>query len=93
MSQTADAARGTTATTTTATVESARVIALRLRAPRRVRFDDTAVDNENLGRRKSKSCCIYHRRRAFDESSDESGDECGECAPDPAEAKPEERVR
>jgi protein phosphatase 1 regulatory subunit 11 len=92
MSETAEAARGTATTTTTTTVESARTIALRLRAPRRVRFDETAVDNEHLGRRKSKSCCIYHRRRAFDESSDESGDECddhcGECAPDPAEATP-----
>lgn len=73
----------------TATMEPAQALTLRLRAPRRVRFDATAVDNEHLGRRKSKSCCIYHRRRAFDESSDESGDECGECAPEangPAQA-------
>ena len=89
MSEQADAAT----TTTTATVEPARVLALRLRAPRRVRFDETAVDNEHLGRRKSKSCCIYHRRRAFDESSDESGDECGECAPEPGEATPGQSVR
>ncbi|BGP51697.1 Type 1 phosphatases regulator ypi1 [Rhodotorula kratochvilovae] len=30
------------------------------------------VDNEGLGRKKSKICCIYHKPRAFDESSDES---------------------
>ena len=64
----------------TTAAEPARAITLRLRAPRRVRFDESVVDNENLGRKKSKSCCIYHRRRAFDESSDESADECGECA-------------
>lgn len=99
MSETAEAAQATatTTTTTTAPVEPARAIALRLRAPRRVRFDETAVDNENLGRRKSKSCCIYHRRRAFDESSDESGNECGnecgECAPEPAQSTFGESVR
>lgn len=57
-------------------------VTLRLRAPRRVRFDESAVDNEHLGRKKSKSCCVYHRRRAFDESSDESDFECGDCAPE-----------
>ncbi|GAA5821646.1 hypothetical protein JCM3770_003604 [Rhodotorula araucariae] len=30
------------------------------------------VDNEGLGRKKSKICCIYHKPKAFDESSDES---------------------
>mmetsp|Transcript_12093 Transcript_12093/g.31631 ORF Transcript_12093/g.31631 Transcript_12093/m.31631 type:complete len:109 (+) Transcript_12093:44-370(+) len=55
-------------------------LTLRLRAPRRVRFDASAVDNEHLGRKKSKSCCIYHRRKAFDESSDESDAECQDCA-------------
>jgi len=33
------------------------------------------VDNEGAGRKKSKICCIYHKPRAFDESSDESSDE------------------
>ncbi|KAJ1619828.1 phosphatase inhibitor-domain-containing protein [Pavlovales sp. CCMP2436] len=75
----AERAGSTTATTTT--VEPATAIALRLRAPRRVRFNESAVDNEGLGRKKSKSCCVFHRRRQFDESSSESADECGECAP------------
>lgn len=64
---------------------------------RKVKWDDTVVDNEGLGRKKSKSmykifnqilffmswlfnyffsaqskvCCIYHKPRAFGESSDE----------------------
>jgi len=37
----------------------------------RVAWDEDVVDNEGLGRKKSKICCIYHRPRRFDESSDE----------------------
>ncbi|CAO1616776.1 unnamed protein product [Parajaminaea phylloscopi] len=48
---------------------------LRLRgghtASRRVVWSDDTVDNEGLGRKKSKICCIYHKPRAFDESSSE----------------------
>ncbi|KAJ2907157.1 Type 1 phosphatases regulator ypi-1 like protein [Zalerion maritima] len=36
----------------------------------RVQWADDVVDNEGLGRKKSKVCCIYHRPRAVDESSD-----------------------
>ncbi|KAH8983683.1 phosphatase inhibitor-domain-containing protein [Lactarius hatsudake] len=34
-------------------------------------WSEDVVDNEGLGRKKSKICCIYHRPRRFDESSDE----------------------
>ena len=30
------------------------------------------MDNEGLGRKKSKVCCIYHAPKGIDESSDES---------------------
>ena len=40
---------------------------------RKVRFGDDVVDNEELCRKKSKCCCIYHRPLAFGESSDEEG--------------------
>ncbi|KAK0500114.1 phosphatase inhibitor-domain-containing protein [Armillaria luteobubalina] len=30
-----------------------------------------ALDNEGCGKKKSKICCIYHKPRRFDESSDE----------------------
>lgn len=41
---------------------------------RRVRFDETAIDNEGMGRRKSKICCIYHKPREYDESSSNDTD-------------------
>ncbi|KAK4047428.1 Type 1 phosphatases regulator ypi1 [Microbotryomycetes sp. JL221] len=39
-----------------------------------VRWEQQVVDNEGLNRKKSKICCIYHKPKAFDESSDESSD-------------------
>ncbi|KAF8604721.1 hypothetical protein BDV93DRAFT_555564 [Ceratobasidium sp. AG-I] len=52
---------------------------LRLRGgPRsrpRVMWDADVIDNEGCGKKKSKICCIYHKPKAFDESSDESSDE------------------
>ncbi|CAG8525484.1 9901_t:CDS:2 [Ambispora gerdemannii] len=39
---------------------------------RNVQWEDDVVDNEKLGKKKSKVCCIYHKPRAFDESSSES---------------------
>ncbi|KAF8477557.1 phosphatase inhibitor-domain-containing protein [Kalaharituber pfeilii] len=39
---------------------------------RTVTWSEEVIDNEELGRKKSKVCCIYHRAREFGESSDES---------------------
>ena len=74
---------GASTSTTTVTVEASaaapapavRHLTLKLRPRRRVRWEDGTVDNEELGRKKSKCCCQFHRKRAFDESSDESGDD------------------
>ncbi|KAI5784674.1 phosphatase inhibitor-domain-containing protein [Geopyxis carbonaria] len=41
---------------------------------RRVRWDSDVIDNEGMGKKKSKVCCIYHRPRAYDESSSEDDD-------------------
>ncbi|KAH8159102.1 hypothetical protein CIB48_g9145 [Xylaria polymorpha] len=38
----------------------------------RVQWAEGVVDNEGLGRKKSKVCCIYHAPKAVGESSDES---------------------
>uniref|UniRef100_A0A0G4IF07 Protein phosphatase inhibitor n=1 Tax=Chromera velia CCMP2878 TaxID=1169474 RepID=A0A0G4IF07_9ALVE len=38
----------------------------------RVSWDETAVDNEFMNKKKSKKCCIFHKKRAFGESSSES---------------------
>ncbi|KAK3304506.1 phosphatase inhibitor-domain-containing protein [Chaetomium strumarium] len=44
------------------------------RAPssRKVKWREDVIDNEGLNKKKSKVCCIYHRPRDVDESSDES---------------------
>ena len=48
-----------------------------------VNWTEETVDNENLGRKKSKCCCIYVKPKAFDESDtddeDKDGDECDHC--------------
>ncbi|KAG0199909.1 Type 1 phosphatases regulator ypi1 [Mortierella sp. GBA30] len=41
-------------------------------AARRVQWDDDVVDNEHMGKKKSKICCIFKKQKAFGESSDES---------------------
>ncbi|TVY47106.1 Type 1 phosphatases regulator [Lachnellula occidentalis] len=38
----------------------------------RIQWAEDVVDNEGLGRKKSKVCCIYHAPKGIDESSDES---------------------
>ncbi|KAF7250117.1 E3 ubiquitin-protein ligase PPP1R11 [Varanus komodoensis] len=51
-------------------------IKLRKRKPaKKVEWSSDTVDNEHLGRRSSKCCCIYEKPRAFGESSTESEDE------------------
>ncbi|EFY87425.1 Type 1 phosphatases regulator ypi1 [Metarhizium acridum CQMa 102] len=39
---------------------------------RSVQWAEDVVDNEGLGRKSSKVCCIYHKPKGVDESSDES---------------------
>ncbi|KAL8709382.1 MAG: hypothetical protein Q9220_005876 [cf. Caloplaca sp. 1 TL-2023] len=41
---------------------------------RRIHWASTVVDNENLGRKSSKVCCIYHRPREVGESSSSDSD-------------------
>ena len=36
--------------------------------------DEAVVDNEGMGRKSSKRCCIFHKQRAFGESSTDSSD-------------------
>ncbi|GMR36044.1 hypothetical protein PMAYCL1PPCAC_06239, partial [Pristionchus mayeri] len=47
----------------------------------RVSWASETVDNEGMGKRKSKCCCIYKKKRAWndDASSDESDCETGSC--------------
>ncbi|KAG1781742.1 phosphatase inhibitor-domain-containing protein [Suillus placidus] len=41
----------------------------------RVAWDEDVIDNEGCGKKKSKICCIYHKPRRFDESSEEESSE------------------
>ncbi|KAM8793808.1 E3 ubiquitin-protein ligase PPP1R11 [Eudromia elegans] len=72
---------GTATVTESATEPEQRSVTLRLRKRpprRRVEWSSDTVDNEHLGRRSSKCCCIYEKPRAFGESSTESEEEEGE---------------
>ena len=59
-------------------------------APPRVTWETGVVDNEGLGRKSSKRCCIYKKPSAWDEtSSDESGDDGRGARPRPVARKKE----
>ncbi|TIB80058.1 hypothetical protein E3Q22_02176 [Wallemia mellicola] len=50
-----------------------------------VRWEEGTVDNENMNKKKSKICCIYHKPKRFDESSDES--DCSDSEHKPCTSK------
>ncbi|XP_004074216.1 E3 ubiquitin-protein ligase PPP1R11 [Oryzias latipes] len=79
---------GTSSETITETVQTSpptqqqqegRSLTIKLRkrkTEKKVEWSSDTVDNEHLGRRSSKCCCIYEKPRQFGESSSESeGDE------------------
>ncbi len=43
-----------------------------------VRWATNVVDNEDMGKHKSKCCCIYHKPKKWDESDSDESDEDGE---------------
>ncbi|CAM9265402.1 unnamed protein product [Discosporangium mesarthrocarpum] len=53
---------------------SAPTLTLRLRARPRVTWGADVVNNENMGKKSSKRCCIFHKRREFGESSSDESD-------------------
>ena len=50
------------------------VLRLTLAARPTVRWDESVLNNEGLGRKSSKRCCIFHKQRSFGESSTDSSD-------------------
>lgn len=70
---------------------------------RRVAWTENTVDNEKLGRKSSKICCIYHKPKNFDESSsdessssddsDDTGDEHDDVARRQLAKKRQEKKR
>ena len=51
------------------------VLRLQLRPRSNVTWDQSVVDNEGMGRKSSKRCCIFHKVREFGESSTESSED------------------
>lgn len=52
-------------------------LVLTLQAHPSVRWENDVIDNEGMGRKSSKRCCIFHKQRPFDESSTDSSDQDG----------------
>lgn len=59
--------------TTTITTTIQLIGSNELQAPR-VTWDPSTVDNELMNKKKSKSCCIFHRKRSWDSSDDNDSD-------------------
>ena len=55
-------------------LQTDEVLQLTLHARPNVRWDESVVDNEGMGRKSSKRCCIFHKQRSFGESSTDSSD-------------------
>ena len=51
------------------------ILRLQLRPRSNVTWDQSVVDNEGMGRKSSKRCCIFHKVREFGESSTESSED------------------
>ncbi|KAL3901037.1 MAG: hypothetical protein SGCHY_000915 [Lobulomycetales sp.] len=89
----ATTATATTTETTTEATSDQLVIRLHAHAPsssaeassaRSVQWDDSVVDNEGLGKKSSKVCCIFHKSKKWDESSSESSS-CSDSSNSPNE--------
>lgn len=52
---------------------------------RQVTWSEGTVDNEDLGRKKSKCCCIYVKPKRFDQSDTESSSDEGSGGGDPCD--------
>jgi len=80
----ASASTNTTAPTMTMTETvyptSDEVLMLSLRGRPSVTWDENVVDNEGMGRKSSKRCCIFHKQRGFGESSTDSSDYDTDCS-------------
>ncbi|KAI4729137.1 hypothetical protein E4T49_03060 [Aureobasidium sp. EXF-10728] len=88
----------------TLTASQAGPTTLRLRAEAepserrpRIQWAEDVIDNEGMGKKSSKVCCIYHKPREAGESSDEdsssSSSSDSDSEPDTSRAQPANRRR
>ena len=55
-------------------------IRLKKKKNKKVAWREDTVDNEGLGRKTSKCCCVYQKPHKYDESSSDSeDDDCDHC--------------
>ncbi|KAF2745633.1 hypothetical protein M011DRAFT_495477 [Sporormia fimetaria CBS 119925] len=93
---TREPAHASATTVTTLQRESTPSATLRLRPEpseqRHIQWAEDVVDNEGMGKKSSKVCCIYHKPRDVDESSDDSSsdssDSDSDSEPDTSRAQP-----
>ncbi|KAL5525569.1 hypothetical protein ACEPAG_6905 [Sanghuangporus baumii] len=66
--------------------------------PSRVTWTEDVVDNEHMGKKKTKICCIFHKQKRYDESSSsdsdsDSGSDSSSDSESDGGAKPGGRLR
>ena len=77
--------RPSTGTTTRTTTEleseapTVRLVLKKQKKAKKVVWAEGTVDNEGMEKKSSKKCCIYHKPKAFGESSSESSSESDSC--------------
>eukprot|EP01031_Cornospumella_fuschlensis_P030214 gene30214-36506_t len=73
-----------TVTRTTQETKDDKVLVLRLRgrssSPSHVRWAEGTINNEHMGKKSSKRCCIYHKSKKFAESDSDESDSDVEVA-------------
>ncbi|KAB8095155.1 hypothetical protein EE612_022910 [Oryza sativa] len=57
------------------------VLRLKRRAKKKVTWKEGTVDNESLGRKSSKKCCIFHKDVPFDEDCSDDDPDGGRRSP------------
>ncbi|MQM12855.1 hypothetical protein Taro_045774 [Colocasia esculenta] len=68
---------GSSSSSSSSSSRPRETVVLRLSRPKKkVTWKEGTVDNEFLGRKSSKKCCIFHKQKPFDED-DSDGDEDG----------------
>jgi len=56
---------------------------------RRIRWADDVIDNEGMGKKSSKVCCIYHKPRAVGESSSDEDSDYSSSSNSDSESEPD----
>jgi len=84
----ADASHGSKTMTVTGSEQSGNGKTVKIKArdnketpKRRVTWTEETVDNEHMGKKSSKVCCIYHKPHTFGESSSSSDSSDDDISP------------